>query len=124
MGTMLDPKKDKLDDFTVKDPAGKIIKEPHVPMLIEELKVRTRALSLSLSLVLFFFRVGPGTYRSCRMILLLFYPPVWHLSVLCAEIMSAGMFCITTQAFSANNQLYRCLSKRLERRSLRSQHGD
>lgn len=46
MGTMLDPKKNRLDDFAVKDPAGKILKEPHVPMLIEELNVRS-TLSLS-----------------------------------------------------------------------------
>lgn len=41
MGTMLDAKKNSVDDFTVKDSAGKILKEPHVPMLIEELNVST-----------------------------------------------------------------------------------
>lgn len=42
MGTMLDPKKNSLNDFTVKDSKGKIIKEPFVPMLIEELNVSIR----------------------------------------------------------------------------------
>lgn len=41
MGTMLDPKKNSFRDFSVKDKHGKVLEEPRVPMLIEELeKVR------------------------------------------------------------------------------------
>lgn len=39
MGTMLDPKKNSLYDFSVKDASGKVLREPVVPMLMEELKV-------------------------------------------------------------------------------------
>lgn len=41
MGTMLDPKKNSPHDFSVKDSAGKVLREPVVPMLMEELKVST-----------------------------------------------------------------------------------
>lgn len=46
MGTMRDTKRNRLDDFTVKDAEGRVIREPSVPMLIEELKVSYIPLTL------------------------------------------------------------------------------
>ena len=38
MGTMLDPRKNSLNDFTMKDSSGKVLEEPRVAMLMEELE--------------------------------------------------------------------------------------